>query len=92
MSHLKKYLLFIITCLFIISCNKSKNNLNSIKKISEDLNEKPEEVLYICKGKYSKRYHLRKTCHGLNSCSTDIHVVTYSEAINMGRTLCGFED
>ena len=61
MSHLKKYLIFIITCLFIISCNKSKKNLDSIKKISEDLNEKPEEVLYICKGKYSKRYHLRKT-------------------------------
>jgi hypothetical protein len=48
--------------------------------------------VYICKGKYSKRYHYIKNCRGLSNCSTDIYKVTLSEAEELGRTLCGWED
>lgn len=51
-----------------------------------------ETKVYICKGKSSKRYHYKKDCRGLSNCSTKIYEVTLSEARNIGRTLCGWED
>ncbi|PKA82449.1 hypothetical protein ATE92_0578 [Ulvibacter sp. MAR_2010_11] len=48
--------------------------------------------VYICKGNYSKKYHYKKDCRGLSNCSTDIYTVSLSEAKNIGRTLCGWED
>ncbi|WP_186990407.1 hypothetical protein [Constantimarinum furrinae] len=48
--------------------------------------------VYICKGKYSKKYHYKKNCRGLSNCSTDIYKVTLSEAKKIGRSLCGWED
>lgn len=51
----------------------------------------PSKV-FICKGKNSERYHLKKSCRGLSNCSTDIHSVTIAEAREKGRTLCKWED
>jgi len=51
----------------------------------------PKDV-YICKGKYSKKYHLVKKCRGLSNCSTKIEEVQLSEAKTLRRTLCGWED
>jgi hypothetical protein len=48
--------------------------------------------VYICKGKYSKKYHYKKDCRGLSNCSTDIYKVSLSDAKKIGRTLCGWED
>lgn len=48
--------------------------------------------VYICKGKYSKRYHYDKSCRGLSNCSTNIYKVDLNEAKRLGRTLCGWED
>ncbi|RMA66558.1 hypothetical protein BXY75_0985 [Ulvibacter antarcticus] len=48
--------------------------------------------VYICKGNYSKKYHYAKNCRGLSNCSTDIYAVTLSDAKQIGRTLCGWED
>lgn len=48
--------------------------------------------VYICKGPKSKRYHYKKDCRGLSNCSTDTYSLTLSEAKNLGRTLCGWED
>ncbi|OWK99349.1 hypothetical protein AP75_02395 [Kaistella haifensis DSM 19056] len=48
--------------------------------------------VFICKGKNSERYHLKKSCRGLSKCSTDIHTVTIAEAREKGRTLCKWED
>ena len=53
---------------------------------------KDVDSVYICKGPYSKRYHLDKKCTGLRNCSTDIYRVTLDEAKKMNRTLCGYED
>jgi hypothetical protein len=52
----------------------------------------PETEVYICKGKYSKKYHYKKNCRGLSNCSTNIYKVTLSEAKKLKRTLCGHED
>ena len=50
------------------------------------------EYVYICKGPYSKKYHLKTSCHGLNNCSTETYKVTLTDAKKLNRTLCGFED
>jgi len=49
-------------------------------------------AVFICKGPSSKRYHLIKGCRGLKNCSTRIYEVSLSEAKEIGRTLCGYED
>lgn len=51
-----------------------------------------ETTVYICKGKSSKKYHLKKNCRGLSNCSTKTYEVTLKEAKKIGRTLCGWED
>lgn len=51
-----------------------------------------ETNVYICKGKYSKKYHYSKSCRGLSNCSTSIYSVSLANAKDMGRTLCGWED
>ena len=48
--------------------------------------------VYICKGKYSKKYHYKKNCRGLSNCSTSTYKITLSEAKKLKRTLCGHED
>ncbi len=48
--------------------------------------------VYICKGKYSEKYHYISNCRGLSNCKSSIKEVTQSEAENYGRTLCGWED
>ena len=48
--------------------------------------------VYICKGPQSKKYHYKKDCRGLSGCSTKIYAITLSEAKNLGRGLCGWED
>tara|TARA_R110000744_G_C19358230_1_gene561132 strand:+ start:2827 stop:3069 length:243 start_codon:yes stop_codon:yes gene_type:complete len=45
--------------------------------------------VYICKGKYSKKYHYNKTCRGLSNCSTAVEEVELNEVKRIGRTLCG---
>ena len=48
--------------------------------------------VYICKGKSSKKYHLKKNCGGLSNCATDISEVSLEAAKKLGRGLCGWED
>lgn len=51
-----------------------------------------ETTVYVCTGKYSKKYHLVKNCRGLSNCKSDIIKTTKLEAINSNKTLCGWED
>lgn len=51
-----------------------------------------ETNVYICKGKYSKKYHYKKSCRGLSNCKATISKVALKDAIDIGRTLCGWED
>ncbi len=54
--------------------------------------EETETTVYICKGKYSKKYHYKKNCRGLSNCSTAIYKTTLDSARKAGRKICGFED
>ena len=51
-----------------------------------------ETAVYICSGKYSKKYHFRKNCRGLSNCKNEIKQVNISEAKKFCRTTCGWED
>lgn len=50
------------------------------------------QSVYICNGRYSKRYHLTPYCRGLSNCRASVSSVSVDEARNVGRTLCGWED
>jgi len=51
-----------------------------------------ETKVFICKGKSSNKYHLKKDCRGLSNCSTETSEVSLSKAKELKRTLCGWED
>ncbi len=46
-----------------------------------------EKKVYICTGKYAKRYHKTKSCKGLNNCKGEIRTITFKEA-SKRRTPC----
>lgn len=48
--------------------------------------------VYICNGRYAKKYHLTPYCRGLSNCKATISSISKDEARNIGRTLCGWED
>lgn len=52
-----------------------------------------QNQVYICKSNSAKRYHLEKSCRGLNACSHDIILVSLAAAKGTyQRTLCKWED
>lgn len=48
--------------------------------------------VYICNGRYAKRYHLSPYCRGLSNCKASVSSISRANARSMGRTLCGYED
>lgn len=55
-------------------------------------NTTEEKSVYICNGKYSKKYHYTKYCRGLSNCKSTITKVSLTKAKNKGRKICGWED
>lgn len=52
-------------------------------------NHKEEsELVYICTGETSTKYHSNSDCKGLYRCSGEIEEVSEEEAKDMGRTPC----
>jgi len=51
-----------------------------------------QSSVYICTGKDAAKYHLSKSCRGLNACTHDIIAVTKDAAKARGLGLCGWED
>lgn len=70
---------FFILPLAFLSCSDEKAESSS------------SEIVYICNGPSSKRYHYDKNCFGLNNCSTTLQKTSKTEAKSMGRNLCGYE-
>lgn len=68
--------LFIIT-LMLLSCGGGERKLH------------PDEI-YVCTGKYAKRFHCDEDCKGLQSCRGDIVVMSIEEAEDYGLTPCGY--
>lgn len=46
------------------------------------------KTVYVCSGKYAKRYHYSKSCKGLLKCSGRIITTTTADAIESGKTAC----
>lgn len=49
---------------------------------------KAQTYVYICQGRYSKRYHSSPNCKGLDNCKGGVIKVTLEEAQKEGRTPC----
>ncbi|MBL4746726.1 MAG: hypothetical protein JKY08_10205 [Flavobacteriaceae bacterium] len=84
--HIKKLLLLIITVGLFFSFTTTDGSTTVITSDSST------SSVYICKGKYSKKYHYNSNCRGLSNCKSDIVRVSLSSAKQIGRTLCGWED
>lgn len=53
--------------------------------------EAVQSSVYICTGKYSKKYHYNKKCRGMSNCKSAVKSVSLKDAQSQGKTLCGFE-
>lgn len=47
--------------------------------------------VYICLSPNAKKYHFNKSCKGLQRCTHDIKLVSKTDAINKGLTVCLIE-
>lgn len=50
-----------------------------------------EKKVFICVSVASKRYHLKRTCKGLQACKAKIKTTTAKKAEKLGRTFCKWE-
>lgn len=54
--------------------------------------ETPYDSVFICTGKYSRRYHLKRNCKGVSGCQGTVIKTALDQAMSKGRSLCGWED
>lgn len=48
------------------------------------------DSVYICTGQYSKKYHKKEDCKGLENCSQKVVRITEDSAKAIGRTSCNW--
>jgi hypothetical protein len=91
---MKKYsLLFSIVIVLLFSCLSISNTyfkFDNPTQTTQILTNKHniENVVYICTGRFSKKYHSTPDCKGLNNCKGDIREISEEKAIDKGRTPC----
>jgi hypothetical protein len=79
---MKKFLSILVLAIALIGLNAcAEANASEQKK---------ETKVYICTGKYAKRYHRYSDCKGLGSCKGEIRLVPISTAKKQGKTPCGY--
>ena len=76
-----KRILLLFAMLAIASCGGTKGKEN--RKLHYD-------EVYVCTGKYAKRFHCDEDCKGLQSCRGGIVVMSIEEAEDYGLTPCGY--
>jgi hypothetical protein len=86
-----KKTLFFLLLLSLLSCNGERKNthISPFGVISAAPKDNSSDV-YVCTGKYAKRYHCDEECKGLRSCRGDIVVMSIEEAEDYGLTPCGY--
>jgi hypothetical protein len=52
----------------------------------------PTTYVYLCDSAGGKKYHFTESCRGLGNCKHRIVKVTLSEAKELGKSLCGWEE
>lgn len=78
---MKKILSILMLAIALISCGGGKEKKN---------NELGFDEVYVCGGRYAKRYHNDEYCKGLQSCKGGIEIMTIEEAEDLGKTPCGY--
>lgn len=80
-----KKILLILTLLISASALTA---IEAKKTTNAEYKANTNEVVYVCTGKSSKRYHKNSDCRGLAKCSGTIESVSVSTAKNSGKTPC----
>lgn len=78
---MKKILLLLTSVALLTACGEEQKQT----KLEQT---RTKEVVYICTGGYSKRYHESKECRGLCNCGGIIKEISLEKAESMGRTPC----
>ena len=80
--------ILVIACcvLLCVSCggNQQRKSLDSVQTVSAE----NTGCVYVCNGKYAKRYHRTQSCSGLNNCQGGIVAMTAEDAKTHGLTPC----
>lgn len=77
---MKKLLLLLTSAALLTGCSSAVAQHND--------KEAKGEIVYICTGGSSKRYHATRSCKGLRNCGGTIKAISIEEAEEMGRTPC----
>lgn len=78
---------FICFMLFaVVGCSKDENKQSSA--YCNGTEDTDENMVYICNGPHSRRYHCDECCDGLSKCSSEVECISLNEAEGMGRTPC----
>lgn len=90
-----KKTLLLFALLAIVSCGETKEKEISQKETTTEHRETETKAthydeVYVCTGKYAKRYHCDEYCRGLQSCRSEIVVMSIEEAEDYGLTPCGY--
>ena len=92
---MRKFFGFIVTAVccvaLCISCGNKQQN-ESVEQPTETVAvEKVEPVangVFVCNGKFAKRYHRTPHCSGLGNCQGEIVEMTVEQAEAQGKTPC----
>lgn len=87
--------LLLFALLAIVSCGGTKEKETSQKNRTTEYRETETKAthydeVYVCTGRYAKRFHCDEDCRGLQSCRSGIVVMSIEEAEDYGLTPCGY--
>lgn len=90
-----KKTLLLFALLAIVSCGGTKEKETSQKNRTTEYRETETKAtqydeVYVCTGKYAKRFHCDEDCKGLQSCRSEIVIMSIEEAEDHGLTPCGY--
>ena len=94
---MKKILVFIVVavcCVVCVSCggaqqNKSPKQSAQIEAVETVATSEPvTNGVFVCNGKFAKRYHRTQYCSGLGNCQGEIVEMTVEQAEARGMTPC----
>lgn len=81
---MKKVLLLCFAMLAMLACGEKQSKAQE----EETRYAKSEDVVYVCMGGSSQRYHATDECRGLCRCKSEIKAISIEKAERMGRTPC----
>ncbi len=91
---MKKYfgIILVICCIALcVSCGNNQQQNKSIDQYEQSVVACDEPIVngvFVCNGKYAKRYHRTQNCSGLSNCQGGITKMTVEQAESKGLTPC----